>query len=816
MALAVESSLRQFLQGLSYRAEEDGPDHLFAVRSHAGRVVDRIYLRWCERDLSRDEWRQQVAAFRALKAKGHPGAKWFVYPAEFSFSPQRAKDADAAGFRPIEFGQFLDKFFGLQEVVNAGISLIRGRDPKERAEFEELLNTYTDQDVLVGDSPLDKKAKDFVLRDWFARPGAQVLVLLAPAGHGKTALTKTLAFQLLKEYRQANKSPVPILIPFGTYRKLVTYRALILEHFEDLRHPILMDAFNVMLDAGRIFLILDGFDELCEQVGASVARENLETIAGGLRAGGKALLTSRTTFFRTSVEGLAVITSVVQKEAVTVAELMPLDEDQQKELAVKLCDRDQNRAQAVLSIARKVTGSEGLAGSPFLLKQLVKARAGVNGADFTQATKSFPLYEVMLKEICKREIERQGYDTYRIGVREQLPFLEDVAEWVYEDTAPAEGLAKSDGLPTGTISFIAECNFEGLFRSLRDPERQKRELIDKLTHHALLTAPEQADRVQFIHHTWRDFLVARRLRRLMLEASGIERAARMLAQRPVPEWVTEFLASSLAEPELKTVAAQAPKFRGPGVFPRIINLILKFAELAEPTDKEARTALFISVLGGFTLRAKLLPQVKFSQLVLSEHSFDSSELRDAQFIDCTLQHSVFRNANLRNAIFRDCDLSGASFEKAILSGASFEDCDCEGADFRMAVGLEREVALALHESGATVGLSDLPQRSALTDRDLAKRLVIAVLEKFRDSATIVEQALERGVPPRFKPLIRNFIVPRLKTMGYMTEIRRPPKYIVKRNEDRNPTAWALVERGEESSDLRQLIDAVIPKIKRQK
>ncbi len=816
MTLSVGSSLRQFLRGLSYHAQEDGPDHLFTVRSHAGRVVDRVYLRWCEGELSRDEWRQQVAAFKALKAKGHPGAKWFVYPAEFSFSAQRTQDADAGGFKPIEFGQFLDKFFGLQEVVEAGINLIRGRDHKERAEFEELLNTYTDQDVLVADSPQDKKAKDFVLKDWFERLGAQVLVLLAPAGHGKTALTKTLAYQLLKEYRQGNKSPVPILIPFGTYRKLVTYRALILEHFEDLRHPILMDAFNVMLDAGRIFLILDGFDELCEQVGVSVARENLETIAGGLRAGGKALLTSRTTFFRTSVEGLAVITSVVQEEAVTVAELMPLDEEQQKELAVKLCEGDHNRAQAVLSIARKVTGSEGLASSPFLLKQLAKAGAGANGADFTHATKSFPLYELMLKEICNREIERQGYGRYRIGVSEQLPFLEDVAEWVYEDTAPAEGLAKSDGLPTGTISFIAECNFEDLFRALRDPEPQKREIIEKLTHHALLTAPEQADRVQFIHHTWRDFLVARRLRGLMLEPSGIERAARMLGHRPVPEWVTEFLASSLREPELKTVAAQAPRFRGPGVFPRIINLIIKFAELAEPVDKEARTALVLSVLGGFALRAKLLSQVRFSNLVLSGQSFDSSELRDAQFIDCDLKNTLFRNANLTNAIFRDCDLSGASFHKAILSGASFEDCDCDGADFRTAVSLEREVALVIHEAGGTVALPDLPQRLALTDRDIAKRLVVAVLEKFRDSASIVEKALERGVAPRFKPLIRNFIVPRLKTMGYMAEIYRPPKYIVKRNEDRNPAAWALVERGEESSELRELIDAVVPKIKRQK
>lgn len=805
-----------FLSGLSYRIEEMGSQHIVATRSHAGRIVDRMYVRWCEKELGREQWREHTKAFDSAKKGGTGGKRWFVYPEAFSFSSQRAADAEASGFRPIGFSSFLDKFFGLDEVVDSAVGLLKGRNEDERAEFKELLDTYIDQDVQIGDSPLDQKAKDYVLKDWFSRPGAQVLVLLAPAGHGKTALTRILAYQLLNEYKQGKKSPVPVLIPFGTYRKLVTYRALILEYFEDLRHPTLMDAFNVMLDAGRLFLILDGFDELCEQVGTAVAQENLQTIANGLRVGGKAILTSRTTFFRTSVQGLKVITSVVKEENVTVSELMPLDEEQQKEFAVKLCEGDKGRANSVLSIARSVTGPEGVAGSPFLLKQLVRANAGQPGSDFTHAMHSYPLYELMLREICKREIERQGYQEFGIGVEEQIPFLEDAAEWIYEDISAAEGSAKSDGLPTGTISFLVECNFEGKFRTLANPERGQRELIEKLTHHALLTAPEQADRVQFIHHTWRDFLVARRLQVYMRQQPMIEKAARMLSQRPVPEWVVAFLASALQQGQLNTLVTRTTPFRDPRIFPKILAITLKFCELAEANDKHARTALFFSILGEFKLRGKRIPQVRFAHLELSGQSFESSELRETHFIDTGLQKAFFKGSNLTGAVFQDCDLRGASFRKTILTNTSFEDCDVEGAEFVDVVGLDEKTALSLHGGGAVLDLPDLPKSAELSEHDIAKFLVRGVLEKVRQKASVIEAALERGVSPRFKPLVRNLIVPRLKTLGYLSEINRPPKYIVKRNEDMNRYAWALVDRGEASPDLARLIEDVAGEVKRHK
>ncbi|MBI4179159.1 NACHT domain-containing protein [bacterium] len=798
----------KFLSGLSYRIDRANDDFLLVSRTTPTGVKDAVYIRCRTADPSDTEWERHLSEFERNKREQPKTKRFLVYPSGAIADAGSVADGRRLGFEVLSEGEFLDRFANLIELSEKIRLGLEGLSAKERQEWAVLQRTYTEQEVVVGEA-LQESASSFILEDWSKRPGAQVLVLLAPAGHGKTALTKFIASTMLKSYQESKSSPLPILIPFASYRRLVTFRALILEFFDDHRHPIAMDTFNLLLSAGRLLLVLDGFDELCEQAGLVTARENLRTFAEGISTGGKFVLTSRTIFYRTNIEGASLVSDVIDETRVTHAELQPLDEPRQRRFLQKL-SRNEKLVSRTLQVLKDVPQIKELAGSPFLLKELHDIFTASEQATYTAAAKSSDLYAWMLDRLCERERDRQNYD---LSNKDQTAFLEELANWIFTDTPSTASHALA--LDTGAVQFMVEYVFDDYIRRFPDPDSKKSELIEKLTHHAVLNAVGgEADRVQFIHHTWKDFLVARRLERSIRRASARkewEEVAHVLLTRPLPEWVAMFLASGLEEAELKILCQDAPRLRDPRIFPKVLSVALNHAEWREPTDSERQTELFLRLLGGYTFKGKLLSSVRFARLNFHSHSFDSAEIRDGVFFECNLQGSSFRSSRLTNTIFEACDLRAADFTRSTLNNITCPDCDVAQADFRGSSGLSLPTLQLLSDQGALVDMIGIIPRHPPERRDIVKDLLKRVLAKFRYDASKKESALVRGIELGNRRFIGERLVKRLVNSNYLTVIDRGKStpVIIKRNDKRNPEVWQFVDTGEESSELSQLIENLL-------
>ncbi|MEV8440158.1 SIR2 family protein [Actinosynnema sp. NPDC051121] len=147
------------------------------------------------------------------------------------------------------------------------------------------------------------------LDTWIDTPGRNHISVLGDFGMGKTWLCHHYAATLAKRYlRDPEHSRVPFVISLRNAQRSSNLREMIMN--------VLVDEFDLDLPGGyRTFeflnhhdsmvLIFDGFDEMQVQVDARKVEENFEELARVVvpEANSKVILTCRTGYFRTDIEG---------------------------------------------------------------------------------------------------------------------------------------------------------------------------------------------------------------------------------------------------------------------------------------------------------------------------------------------------------------------------------------------------------------------------------------------------------------------------------------------------------------------------------
>jgi predicted NACHT family NTPase len=143
------------------------------------------------------------------------------------------------------------------------------------------------------------------------------LVVLGPAGAGKTVLALLLTLKLLE--RRQPKEPVPLLLGLSRWDPAVEHlRAWLARRLgEDYRPALGSDAPQRLLAAGRVLPLLDGLDELPEPV-RSVAIAELDRAHGDQPL----VVTCRPEEFEQAVAagGTLAAAAVVELEPVTAAQ----------------------------------------------------------------------------------------------------------------------------------------------------------------------------------------------------------------------------------------------------------------------------------------------------------------------------------------------------------------------------------------------------------------------------------------------------------------------------------------------------------------
>uniref|UniRef100_UPI00202533CB WD40 domain-containing protein n=2 Tax=unclassified Frankia TaxID=2632575 RepID=UPI00202533CB len=131
---------------------------------------------------------------------------------------------------------------------------------------------------------------------WLTTDQSRFVLILGDFGRGKTFLLRELARRLPTDRRYVT----PMLIELRGLEKSHDLDTLVAAHLANSEQTRFdLAAFRYMLDAGRVILLFDGFDELALRVTYDRAAEHLGTLLAAVRGQAKIVLTSRTQYFLT-------------------------------------------------------------------------------------------------------------------------------------------------------------------------------------------------------------------------------------------------------------------------------------------------------------------------------------------------------------------------------------------------------------------------------------------------------------------------------------------------------------------------------------
>ncbi|GHC83470.1 NACHT domain-containing protein [Streptomyces flavofungini] len=178
---------------------------------------------------------------------------------------------------------------------------------------------------ITGDGPLSLSGRFEEIADVFDRVPSGRLVVLGPAGTGKSVLVVRLALDLLERRQPGDK--VPVILPLASWRPetepdLWEWAAEALSR----RYAALgtgtasaRDICRELLRTGRLLPVLDGFDELPETVRPNA----LSTLNGTLDRAAQAVLTSRAAEYRDAARNTRPLTgaAAIGMRPLTVADL---------------------------------------------------------------------------------------------------------------------------------------------------------------------------------------------------------------------------------------------------------------------------------------------------------------------------------------------------------------------------------------------------------------------------------------------------------------------------------------------------------------
>ncbi len=539
--------------------------------------------------------------------------QWSVHPDARPPTDDDKVTAELIGSTLISYAGFLDRTI-------RGLDL--ARDLYNDAELLQAANGYVPQKVTDEFGESHEDSLEYVQSFCQDRP-ARLLVILAPAGFGKTTLTQVLCRAASLRYIEAHVKgrvapPLPFLIPFGGYRRLTSFRGIIGERLETLRRgDYTSEALRFLLHEGRISLLLDGFDELLE-FSPSRAQDNLQEILSHVSGQGATVVTSRSTFFATKAEVLAFLRGQLPSGQVVVAQLDGFDEARQSSfLAKKGCTTQES--ERVLRLGASADLSRNPQNLEFLLQIVRSDTEGV-----TRVHSPRDVFERLFAQIFERERRRQRYS---YSDQQQSLFLKDLAFnlWLQGDN-----VMRPDDVQILT------------------PLDERSHLL--LGHHVLRPTP--SGDLTFEHHRVRDYFIAAELtRRMVTDSDG----AADLLSRSIPDGVVTFLADSVTEEQFKQVRARAG--RGSAATRNVVALALALVRRAGLRDRPDKTARFRDLLGGTAIGSASLSGLEFEHL----------DLRGWEFRRCDLSKATFRFCDLRDCRFPESDLAAARVEDCTLA-----------------------------------------------------------------------------------------------------------------------------------------------------
>ena len=303
---------------------------------------------------------------------------------------------------------------------------------------------------------------DVVLLEVFASE-MPVFFLLGDAGTGKTTSMKHLEYLLAQDYRKDPEgSRFPIYIDLRKYVEAASIEWLLLAYFSDLEIAVTAHEIRTLVENGRIYLLLDGFDKMAERLTSVDIEENLEQIGTWCHANGKLLLSSRTHLYKSDREIVEAYERILPKES--QAEngaplvLRPFrDEDWTTYIAQLFGSRAEEYKTQFLSIGLDAR----LKSHPLLLQMSTEILPGLAEMEIANFRRS-NLYEHYINSWLRRDEWRSS-----LTVEERWLLAEEVAWLLFKSKSQYISTRRLDRFTQSLFHEVRYGHLDALFNEVR-------------------------------------------------------------------------------------------------------------------------------------------------------------------------------------------------------------------------------------------------------------------------------------------------------------------------------------------------------------
>lgn len=470
--------------------------------------------------------------------------------------------------------------------------------------------------------------------EWLSSPMQNLLVIVGEYGTGKTTFSKFLTYNLGTQYlnsdidkREANsKIRIPLFLPLRNFEERIDsfiVNECNIAGITDIDYP----RFLKRVENGEFLLILDGFDEMTNQIDNDQKRRNFNLIRQLIEVGAqsKVLLTVREEYF-TSFEDFDSVFKSKNNRNFRFLNLLPFD-DEQIQLFLSANNSD---PQGIWRQIQKVPGLNDIASRPVLLEFIVKYLPEIiKQSKIKGSISAADLY----KNCIDDEISRKDTElNFVINRKERFEILERLATWMYaNDTLIFEIPILED-----------ELKLPDYFHVKRRWEYEKY-LNEFLTFSFLLN--EGNNRYRISHKSFRDFLAAKCLGREI-----ISREIDYLKKIELTDELVSFIGEIIEKPETA------------------LSLLGTYAK-----DNEENQWLSTNLV-------KIL--LKLDPNSLRNQNLRNSNLKHIDFTYTNLENTDFTNSIFDNCTFGNSILSATLTNSFFLDGAiGISDPELKSLDF---------------------------------------------------------------------------------------------------------------------------------------
>jgi len=593
-----------------------------------------------------------------------------------------------------------------------------------------------------------KRLKNYMKR-WLELPYSNHTSILGDFGSGKTSFCKVFAYLTAKRHLDNPvKNPrIPLLIKLGNYSRLEkgsiqTMMTDFLVNVCDLKTNY--STFKKFMKAGKLLLILDGFDEMAMQVDQKIRVRNFELLAELAVEPNKVILTGRPGYFPNFREmqriigqipkntdiydrvGQDLMDNLKKKPAYDILMIQPFLPKQVNNFLKKQSDRLRQLGCNDWNILRqaihKTYNLEDLAKRPVLLDIIVQTVPRLLNNEEIKEINISRLYKIYTDFWLERDW-RKGEMRRLIKSEDRLLFMQELAFEMYSNN-------------------MESIHYEKLPERVQDYFNIDRESHLDYFEHDIRTCTflNRSDDgyYKFIHKSFLEYFTATRL-----IAEIVNNQSGLFNTLSLSDEIIKFISESMDNSQLeilqgwlhspensitlnenilrilihkkrgKLVGLDMSNCKFDGI--NLSDCIFEKCNIDQASFKGAQLSK-IKFLGSSLINTNFknaeLIHIKFVKCSLNNANFDCTNfgsklifspfptgnmsagkvtfahsnlkninLRGMKFFDSSFFNANLNKANLQNAVFLRCNFGKSKFKRTNLNGALFSGCNLRDAHF---------------------------------------------------------------------------------------------------------------------------------------